>query len=186
VLILAALPLLLPHAPRHLREFRAAFAPRTWRVRAAGTGAALVLSAIVPVAGFAAARTTGDAAEAASLTAGTMPVPVNAADTPSVTAAGRRITLRWRSLRSVGGPVFYRVSRIPAASGDGLSCSSGPGGRSCLVSLLEVGVTHGTTFVDKAPKGRWVYRVAVAANWLDDPAYGDVYLVGKPITVTVR
>jgi hypothetical protein len=60
------------------------------------------------------------------------------------------------------------------------------GARDCGIALPEVGVTHGGRYVDQPQRGRWIYRVTVAANWLDDPAYGDIYLVGRPITVVVR
>jgi hypothetical protein len=30
-----------------------------------------------------------------------------------------------------------------------------------------------------------VYRVALAANWLNDPSYGDPYVVSRPLVVTV-
>jgi hypothetical protein len=55
----------------------------------------------------------------------------------------------------------------------------------CKVVLPEIGTTHANGFVDRAPKGTWVYRVALAANWLNDPAYGDPYLVSRPVTVNV-
>ena len=41
------------------------------------------------------------------------------------------------------------------------------------------------SFVDRVPRGHWVYRVVLAANWLDDPGYGDPYLVSRPVAVTV-
>jgi hypothetical protein len=52
------------------------------------------------------------------------------------------------------------------------------------VALPEVGVTRRTSFVDRPPGGDWIYRVAVAANWLDDTTQGDVYLVGDAVAVT--
>jgi hypothetical protein len=47
-----------------------------------------------------------------------------------------------------------------------------------------VGVARDGSFTDKPGKGHWFYRIAIAANWLDDPAYGDVYLVSSPVRVT--
>jgi hypothetical protein len=29
-----------------------------------------------------------------------------------------------------------------------------------------------------------VYRVGVAANWLNDPALGDVYVISPPVSAT--
>ena len=81
-----------------------------------------------------------------------------------------------------GGPVFYRVWRGRA---NGLTCPPTPGARLCKLVLPEVGVAKTGRFVDLAPRGRWVYRVALAANWLDDPQYGDPYLVSRPVSVIV-
>jgi hypothetical protein len=53
------------------------------------------------------------------------------------------------------------------------------------VTLPEVGVSRVPTFVDRAPPGRWFYRIAVAANWLDDPHYGDPYEVSRSVAATV-
>jgi hypothetical protein len=78
--------------------------------------------------------------------------------------------------------VFYRVWR---GTSDGFTCPATAGGRLCNIVLPEVGTTHGSRFVDHPPRGRWFYRIAVAANWLNDPRYGDPYEVSRPIAVTV-
>jgi hypothetical protein len=49
--------------------------------------------------------------------------------------------------------------------------------------MNRVGATTTQRWVDRPPPGRWTYRVALAANWLDDPARGDMLLVSRPVTV---
>ena len=40
---------------------------------------------------------------------------------------------------------------------------------------------------DRPPaKGRWDYRIGLAANWLNDPARGDVLLVSPAVTIDLR
>jgi len=56
----------------------------------------------------------------------------------------------------------------------------------CRLFTDEVGVTRATHFVDHPGAGSWTYRIGVAANWLDDFRYGDVYVIGPPVTVTAR
>jgi hypothetical protein len=183
ILLLASIPLLFPHAPqRLLRPWAPAWADAKPRTRRAFVVAALVLSGIIPAAAFAAARTTGGSAEVALLSAGTMPVPVNV-DLGLAAQVGSdgRVALHWHGAYPAGGPVFYRVWRGPAAGGDGLPCAPAAEVRSCILHLPEIGVARHGAFVDTPSKGRWIYRIAVAANWLDDPAYGDVYLVSSPV-----
>ena len=188
IVLLASIPLLFPHAPTKLLRPRAPMpVAGKPRARLAALGAALLVSGIAPLAAFAAARTTGGSADVALLGAGNMPVPVDidVGLTASVRPDGR-VALRWRGARPAGGPVFYRIWRGPAAGGNGLTCEPALEARSCIVSLPSVGVARHGSFTDKPGKGRWVYRIAVAANWLDDPAYGDVYLVSSPVRVATR
>jgi hypothetical protein len=50
----------------------------------------------------------------------------------------------------------------------------------------EVGSSRATTFDDRPGRGTWTYRVGVAANWLNDPKLGDIYVLSRPVIVTVR
>jgi hypothetical protein len=184
VLLLAALPLLLPHAPSRLRDFVPQRRWTTQRTRIGLVAVAVVASAVVPLGAIAAARLTGGPADAGMLSADAMPIPTNVDLGLRATPGAGRVTLRWRPQSASGSPVFYRVWR-GAAGSDGFTCPPAPGARNCFVSLPEIGVTHTASYVDRPPPGRWVYRIAVAANWLDNPAFGDVYLVSAPRT-TVR
>jgi hypothetical protein len=51
--------------------------------------------------------------------------------------------------------------------------------------MQQIGATKSLSWVDRAPPGRWTYRVALAANWLDDPTRGDTLLVSQPVTLAV-
>jgi hypothetical protein len=182
VLLITALPLLLPHAPEKLHGWRPAFSaprPRTgWGVIAV----AVLVTALLPLGAFAMADTAGRLTPA-TIGATPMPIPANVDLGLSTSVQGRRVALRWNAGKPLGGPIFYRVWRGPT---DGLSCPPATGGRLCNLVLPEIGTTHAGHFVDHAPKGTWVYRVAIAANWLNDVGYGDPYLVSGPVTVTVR
>jgi hypothetical protein len=182
VLLIASLPLLLPHAPGKLRAWRPAFRERGPRTRWSLVGLAIFVSAVLPIAAFAAAKTRGGLDPA--IIGGTkMPIPVNVDLGLSASVHADRVTLAWHAGKPFGGPVFYRIWR---GRTDGLACPPAPGARSCNLVLPEIGTTHEGRFVDHAPRGTWVYRVAVAANWLNDAQYGDAYLVSRPVTITVR
>lgn len=181
VLLLASVPLLLPRLPGRLRPFRAAFAAPRPRTRTGLVGAAVLLSAVAPVAAFAAAGTRGGL-DAATVDTTLMPVPANVDTALSGSVRGRRVTLRWNAPTPFGGPVFYRVWR---GRSDGFTCPPAPGARLCKIVLPEVGIVTTGRFVDRPGRGRWVYRVAFAANWAHDSFYGDVYLVSRPVSVDV-
>ena len=51
--------------------------------------------------------------------------------------------------------------------------------------MSALGATNGTTYLDRPGSGEWTYRVGVSANWLNNPAYGDVYVVSPPVSVKV-
>jgi hypothetical protein len=182
VLLIASVPLLLPHLPGKLRPFRAAFATPRSRTRWGLVGAALLVSTVAPLAAFAASDTQGKLDPVTASGATSMPVPGNVDLKLSASVHGRRVRLAWRSEKPAGGPVFFRVWRGPS---DGFTCPPAPGARLCTLVLPEIGVTKVARYVDRAPRGHWVYRIVIAANWLDDPQYGDPYLVSRPVSVTV-
>jgi hypothetical protein len=181
VLLIAAVPLLLPHLPGKLRPFRPAFAPPRPRTRWSLVGAALVMSTVVPLAAFAAADTHG-ALDTATVGTTFMPVPANVDTALSASVRGRKVTLRWDAPTPFGGPVFYRVWR---GRSDGFTCPPTPGARLCQIVMPEVGIVTTGRLVDRPGRGAWVYRVAFAANWAHDSFYGDVYLVSRPVSVDV-
>jgi hypothetical protein len=186
ILLLGCVPVLLPHAPQLLRPWRPGLAEPSARIRRSLMVGAVVLSAFIPLGAFAAANTGNGAVDAGPIVAGTMPVPQNIHLGLAARVSRNRVVLRWNANRSIGGPVFYRIWRGPGKGGDGFTCQAGPGARLCFVSLPEVGVTRSGSYVDHPGTGAWIYRIAVAANWLDDPGYGDTYLVSRPLRLVVR
>jgi hypothetical protein len=102
------------------------------------------------------------------------------------TVDGRRVRLAWKNSQPAGTGVFYRIWRSGDADG-GATCNPVSGGADdCQLSMTDLGAGHAGGFVDKPGKGRWTYRLGLAANWLNSPLYGDVYSVGPPIVVTVK
>lgn len=181
LLLIAALPYLVPGVPARGAAATAG-APRLGvRARWALTGAAVIVTAVAPAAAFAGAS-TGSGIDVATIGSELFPIPANVDIGVEARVRHGRVVLTWRGEHLAGGPVFYRVWR---GRTDGFSCASQPGGRLCNVTIPEVGVSHTPTFVDRAPRGRWFYRVAVAANWLDDPQYGDPYEVSRAVAVTL-
>jgi hypothetical protein len=180
ILLIASVPLLLPHLPGKLRSFRPAFETPRSRTRWSLVGVALLVSAIAPLTAIAASDTHGRLDP--TTTAAFFPVPANVDLRLSASVNHRRVTLVWHREEPLGGPVFFRVWR---GSSDGLTCPPAPGAKLCKIVLHEVGVSRANRFVDRPDKGAYVYRVALAANWLDDPQYGDPYLVSRPVSVSV-
>jgi hypothetical protein len=181
VLLLASLPLLLPHVPGRLRAFRPAIAEPLPLTRLGIICAVVLVSAILPLAAFAVARTNGGL-DPATIGATIMPIPVNVDLGLAASVQHGRVTLTWKAEKPGGGPVFYRIWR---GRQDGFTCPPTSGARLCNLVLPEIGTTHQARFVDRPRRGRWVYRVALAANWLDDAAYGDPYLVSRPLVITM-
>jgi hypothetical protein len=74
-----------------------------------------------------------------------------------------------------------------AGPGDGSTCTPvAHAPDDCQLRIVDLGARRNGRFVDHPGRGTRTYRLGVAANWLDDPHYGDVYAVGPPVTVHVR
>jgi hypothetical protein len=152
---------------------------------AAPAGAA-VLFALIPAAVVAATPTLQDRGRQAVAYPDSL-LPVTGAVRPQASAAGGAVRLSWNGWRSRPARVFYRVLRsYPTLSNGGLGCSgTAKGANDCRLYMQTAGSTKATSFVDRPGPGTWTYRVGVAANWLDDPAFGDVTLLSRPVTVTI-
>jgi hypothetical protein len=99
---------------------------------------------------------------------------------------GGRVVLRWTISQPLGTRVFYRVWRTDAPDGGAACTAVANGADDCELTMTDLGARRAGRFVDSPGPGRWTYRLGLAANWLDDPTYGDVYSVGPPIVVRVR
>lgn len=145
--------------------------------------AAAVVFALVPLAVIAATPPLHDSGRKA-VQVGISLIPVSPKfDVQAVPVSGG-VRIRWKAQPSRGAKVFYRVMR---GKGQDVLC----GGRlnnaadDCRLYADDVGATRSTTFVDHPGKGSWTYHLGVAANWLDDPKLGDVYVVSKPASIRV-
>jgi hypothetical protein len=178
LLLLASIPLLVPTLARRLGDRMRAPASRVVSARwvAVAAAASLLLPATViaassPLEGPGLALTQDDAGNFI-LTS----VDEGVALRSERTAEGVRLSWDDEARRA---NVFYRVYR---AEGDDVECENTDGhpAQSCYFRGLAVGVTRERAFVDKgAPPGA-TYRIGVGTNWVDDPAFGDVFAFSPP------
>jgi hypothetical protein len=100
-------------------------------------------------------------------------------------AVGHRVHLSWDDSQPAGTYVFYRIWRTKAPDG-GATCTPVPhAADNCQLAMDDLGAHEGGSWVDKPGRGRWTYRLGLAANWLNSPLYGDVYSFGPPVAVRV-
>ena len=183
VLGLASLVYLVPGTRRNRPAYVPVGRALPNRLRISLLALAVVLTAVVPVAATAAA-TRGGPGRAAILTNTTMPVPVGIDIGLHATVSRGSVVLAWRPQHPVGGTVFYRVSRLGKTDGDGLSCQV-TGAQVCALSWQEIGVSQTASLRDEPGRGTFTYRIGVAANWLNDPNQGDIFLTSPTLRVHV-
>jgi Dolichyl-phosphate-mannose-protein mannosyltransferase len=195
LLLLAAIPLLVPtfSLTRRLLVVPAVTRRAGNRVLAA----AAVLVFLVPL--ILVAGTSAQAGPTAvSYPDQNVYVPVARSFHLRVAGTGGTRQLSWTAPYSGSSNVFYDVFRsravFPDPSGngrrktiEGVACRDRAHGSSQLCNLFmnPVGATFGTRWRDRPPPGRWTYRVGLSANWLNNPAQGDVLLLSDPVTITV-
>src|SRR5262249_34999297 len=86
---------------------------------------------------------------------------------------GQSVHLQWRSGGWVAGRVFYRALISPGRHD--LECSlRTQAAAECHEAGTIVHTTRARSIVDRPGRGTWTYRLAVAANYLNDPSQGDV------------
>jgi hypothetical protein len=111
-------------------------------------------------------------------------IPVERDLRPQIASEGRRITLRWQPTPATNASTFYRVFR---GRGNPIECSDEGGALYCTLVMRPVGEPREPMFTEEPPEaGMWVYRVSVAANWLDDPTQGDPVLISEPVEATTE
>jgi hypothetical protein len=159
-------------------------APRSRGRRLALLGAAGVVFALYPLALVAAASPLRGPAPQAYVSLGL----IRSVD-PSLrlfaATHGKRVRLSWSEPHPRGTAVFFRIWRSGTPDG-GATCTPVPhGADDCELTMDDLGAFQ-RSFVDKPGRGRWTYRLGLAANWLNSPDYGDVYSVGPPLVVRIR
>jgi hypothetical protein len=178
LLLAASLPLLIPKYGAELARRTTLPKPRVVGRRALGT-AAVVLGLFPIVAAAAASPLRGPDEVLQHIE---IAVPVRDID---LEAKGRRIVrLRWSKPETGSTRVFYKLFRSPAAT-DYLCFTDGSGADRCTLVSVELGTLRKRSAIDRPGPGTWTYRVGAAANWIDDPDLGDVFLLSNPVTVTV-
>ncbi len=179
VLMAASLPLLVPvHGPSLARRL-AAPPPRPLSRRLL-VGCALLL-ALFPLAAGAAVSPVRDARQAVRVAS--IGLPVDGGLRLQAQVRGRSVVLRWRKPPTSGSRVFYKLLRARGALDH--TCGGEVGAVQCDVYGQPAQVTRAPFALDRPGRGTWTYRVGVAANYLDDPALGDVFLISPPLTVAV-
>jgi hypothetical protein len=191
-LLLASIPLLIPVAGRELAErFPSLMRSYSWRHPAVLGLAAL--SGAIPLL-VVAALPSQKQAVAARVPLRSLFLPIDATWQPSVEGVEGGLQLRWPASHARGGNVFYVLYRSPVSyrfySNDklvdqGLMCTPASGATQCSIEMDEVARGRDTVVIDRPAPGRWTYRVGVAANWLDDPEQGDVFVVSGPRNVSL-
>jgi len=180
VLLAASVSLLVPGA-------RARPGP----VRPERAGRRLTIAVVVAFAAFAALPLGVLAAvprlhDQGSLAVRAPDTPVPVSGTVGVSQTSGDVRLAWRGMKPGTARAFYHVLRANGANPD-VACAGRLNGSSdnCVLYTQSIATTRATTFTDRPGPGTWIYRIGVAANWVDDPKLGDIYVVTKPTTVTV-
>jgi hypothetical protein len=178
VLLAAAVVLAFPE----VRARPVAPPPRDFRKALAVAVAAF---AVLPLGAIAAVPRLHDQGQDAVQLESTF-IPVSAGVHVDAGASGRSVRLSWHGGNAGTGSAFYRVLRTGGTNG-GVVCPGRRNGSSdiCALYMNSVATTKSTSYVDHVGPGSWTYRIGVAANWLDDPKLGDVYVVSRPVTVPV-
>jgi len=178
LLLFAAIPLLVPTLVRRLGDRMRA--PSTPPVAPRWLAVVAVLTVLVPATAIAvssplegpALAVTQDDAGNFILTSVDESVELRV----ERVAEGQRLTWDdgpWRA------NVFYRVYR---AEGEDVECENTDGhpAQSCYVRGTPIATVREHEYVDAgAPPGA-TYRIGVGTNWVDDPAFGDVFVFSPP------
>jgi hypothetical protein len=173
LLLASALPLLLPRVGGWIASLGRESRPA--RVGTRPLAALLVAAVALPLVVIAAAPKASFASVVPDQSANLVWPVVDLA--VSARARGEAVEVAWRT-PSTRAATFARVYRLP----EGRCNPSVP----CFFSTAEVATSRDGTAVDRPGPGAWTYRVGIAANWRDDEALGDVYVLSGPVAVTVR
>jgi hypothetical protein len=182
LILAASVVLLVPGVRARPAPLGSQSAGRRLAVAAAAAG---VIFAAFPLAVVAAVPPLHDNGRRAVSFNGNL-IPVSGAVALRARADGGAAILSWKARSPRPAPVFYRILRTKSRTD--VFCAGRPHSAAdeCRLYPELPGVTRGTTFVDHPGVGTWTYRIGVSANWLNDPALGDITVVSRPVTVTVR
>jgi hypothetical protein len=176
LLLVAAVPLLVPGLFRRLADRIAppSVPPLSRRVL---VGLAVAL-AVLPLAAVALARPLEGPDRAIIVDEILTPVDGDALDLRAErTDEGQRLS--WTRPTELAR-LFYRVYRTREAGASGVRCED-RGAVKCDLEMDVLATTRARTYIDRAPRPGLAYRVAAAANWEDDPAQGDAFLLSERV-----
>jgi hypothetical protein len=191
-LLIASIPLLVPVAGRELAE-RFPSLTRTYSWRHPAVIGLAVVAAVLPLL-LVLVLPSQEQVIAGRVPNRSLFLPIDASWQPSVEGVEGGLQLRWPPSSSHGGKVFYVLYRSPVSyrfySNDklvdqGLMCTATGGATLCSIEMEEVARGRDNVVIDRPGPGRWTYRVGVAANWLNDPEQGDVFVVSGPRNVSL-
>ena len=176
LLLVAAIPLLVPTLLRRLRAVLEPLPVRAINGRVLVAAAAFLT--VIPFLWIAVASPISLPTRAVLDNGILTPVDGSKVDV-AITAAGPARRISWNA-RDWPATVFYRVYRTARAGSD-VVCLPPSGATQCSLSMELLGTTRRTTWIDGSPPPGVTYRVGVAANWIDDPAGGDVVVLSPGV-----
>jgi len=182
IVLIAALPLLMPRAGVELARRWPAHSPRP--VSRVTLAVAAVVLGLIPLVAAAAVSPLGPGGDR-TIQVEQISVPVIGKLHLRAEVRDRRVLLRWQGGGSISARVFYRLYRADGPVD--LTCKHVHAGAAneCHEAGDVVLTTRAHEGTDRPAVGVWTYRLAVAANYLDDARLGDVFLVSRPVTVSV-
>jgi hypothetical protein len=186
VLLVAAVPLLVPTFLDRMGPRLAPVPGRRPGLRT--TGGIVAFLAIVPIAWILAADSFHLQRQPGSSGAYLIPelvvsdigVPVDPAVIDlRVRRVGDANVLTWTDSTS-RARTFYRVYRASASKGFSEMVCEPRGVDRCDLRMETLTTTRDHRYVDPSPPPDAIYRIGVAANWLDDESRGDVFAISPP------
>jgi hypothetical protein len=186
VLLTAAVPLLVPTFMHRMGPRLAPLPGRRPGLRT--TIAVVALLAIVPVAVILAVDEMRLTRQTAPPYAFEIPeLVVNEIGVPSdgdvvsldVRRAGGANVLTWTD-STKRARTFYRVYRSSPSRGFSEMVCELRGVDRCDLRMETLDITRERRYVDANPPADAIYRIGVAANWLDDTERGDVFVISPP------
>jgi hypothetical protein len=186
VLLVAAVPLLVPTFLDRMGPRLAPLPGRRPGLRA--TVATVAFLAVVPIAWLLGSDSLHVARQPGST--GAYVIPELVVDEIGVPADPDVVSLRVRRVGAANeltwsdatgrARTFYKVYRSSPSRGFSEMVCEPRGVDRCDLRMETLVTTRDNRFVDTKPPPDAVYRVGVAANWLDDESRGDVFAISAP------
>ena len=182
LLLLAAVPILVPTLMQHLGDRVVASPPGQplgWRP----TLAVVAVAALVPllvVTGARPARSPQDVVLAGDEGSYTFLTPVDRSIRVRAVPRGEAVVLTWSAPAWRAG-VSYRVLRTPG-DGPDTTCTTA-GVTSCTLAMETLAQTRALRYVDGSPPVGVTYRIGVVADYRDPVTGGDMFAVSPPVRV---